>query len=174
MNGQHRFIAFAMAGSAVLNLVLSVILVQYYGLNGVALATLIAAFTVEVLVIIPRACWARRISLWRFFRQALWPVLPPLLPALGVAWGLDQWQPSGDGFQWIMLEGGSAALIYFAAFYLTGMKPEERAFIAAKLKRRRRRRPKKAVKNQRRSARRGCCCSCCCCCRRRRYRCRCR
>jgi len=143
MNGQHRFVAFAMAGSAALNLILSVILIQDYGLNGVAAATLIAAFTVEVLVIIPRACWARGVSLWRFFRRALWPVLPALVPALGVAWGLDQLQPSADGFLWIILEGGGAALIYFAGFYVTGMKPEERAFIGSKLKLPRRRPPRR-------------------------------
>ncbi|MEE4316049.1 MAG: MATE family efflux transporter [Erythrobacter sp.] len=175
MTGHHRFIAIAMAGSAVLNLVLSLILIQTWGLNGVALATLIAAFTVEVLVIIPRACWARGISLWRFFSRALWPVLPPLLPALGVAWGLDLWQPSSEGFLWIILEGGAAALVYFAGFYLTALRPEERAFIAAKLPRRARRRPKKAARPKRRVPRRGCGCACCCRCRcRRRCRCRCR
>jgi O-antigen/teichoic acid export membrane protein len=136
MNGAHRFIAFAMAGSAALNLVLSVILIQFLGLNGVALATLLATFTVEILVIIPRACRVRGISVWRFYRLALWPTLPPLVPALALAWALGQAQPSGDGFLWIILEGGAAALVYFGVFYATALKPTERAFIAARLLRR--------------------------------------
>ncbi|MBK1630600.1 hypothetical protein CKO31_07545 [Thiohalocapsa halophila] len=136
MNGQHKFIALAMAASALLNLVLSVILIQDYGLNGVALATLIAAFTVEVLVIIPRACWSRGISLWRFFREAIWPVLPPLAPALAAAYGLDYLQPAVDGFQWVFLQGATAALVYYLTFYLTSVRAEERLFITAKLKRR--------------------------------------
>ncbi|WP_462330267.1 MATE family efflux transporter [Thiohalocapsa halophila] len=136
MNGQHKFIALAMAASALLNLVLSVVLIQEYGLNGVALATLIAAFTVEVLVIIPRACWSRGISLWRFFREAIWPVLPPLAPALAAAYGLDYLQPAVDGFQWVFLQGATAALVYYLTFYLTSVRAEERIFIAAKLKRR--------------------------------------
>jgi O-antigen/teichoic acid export membrane protein len=133
MNGHHRFTAFAMAGSAALNLVLSVILIQVWGLNGVALATLIAAFTVEALIIVPRACRERGIRLLHFLRQALWPTLPPLVPALAVALGLDRLQPSGDGFLFIVLEGGTAALVYFGVFYATGLKAEERAAIAAKL-----------------------------------------
>jgi O-antigen/teichoic acid export membrane protein len=133
MNGQHRFIAFAMGGSAALNLVLSIILIQIWGLNGVALATLLAAFSVELMVIVPRACRARGITPWHFFRHALWPTLPPLLPALAVAWGLGQLHASGAGFLWIILEGGTAALVYFAAFYALALNPAERAFIAAKL-----------------------------------------
>lgn len=136
MNGQHRFIALAMAASALLNLVLSVILIQEHGLNGVALATLISAFTVEVLVIVPRACWSRGISLWRFFREALWPVLPPLVPSLAAAYGLDYLQPAVDGFQWVFLQGATAALVYYMTYYLTSLRAEERLFIAAKLTRR--------------------------------------
>lgn len=136
MNGRHRFVALAMAGSAALNLVLSVILVQFLGLEGVALASLIATFAVEMLVIIPTACRARGISLWLFYRRAVWPTVPPLAPALGVAWALGQLQPSSDGFLWIVLEGGAAALVYLAAFYTLALKPEERSFITARLRRR--------------------------------------
>jgi O-antigen/teichoic acid export membrane protein len=135
MNGHHRFTAVAMGASAALNLVLSLILIQFWGLNGVALATLLAAFGVEVLVIVPRACRERRITRWHFFRHALWPTLPPLLPALAVAWGLGLLQPSGEGFLWLMLEGGAAAIVYFTIFYKMGLKPPERAFIAARLRR---------------------------------------
>jgi O-antigen/teichoic acid export membrane protein len=136
MTGHHRFVAFAMAGSALLNLVLSLILIRFYGLNGVALATLISALTVEVVLIIPRACRARGVTLWSFYRRALWPTLPPLAPALALAWGLGQLQPAGAGFLWIILEGGAAAVVYFAAFYALALKPAERAFITAKLTRR--------------------------------------
>jgi O-antigen/teichoic acid export membrane protein len=136
MTGHHRFVAFAMAGSALLNLVLSLSLIQFFGLNGVALATLISAFIVEVLLILPRACRERGVPLWVFYRRALWPTLPPLLPALTVAWGLGQLQPPGAGFLWIVLEGGAAALVYFAGFYALALKRAERAFITAKLTRR--------------------------------------
>ena len=137
MNGEHRFIAFAMAGSAAINLVLSILLIQLFGLNGVALATLIAAFSIELLVIVPRACRARGVPVAAFFLKAVGPAVPPLLPALAVAWGLRRLQPS-DGFLWIILEGGLSALVYFAAFALLALKRDERAFIGEKLGRLRR------------------------------------
>ena len=135
-NGEHRFIALAMAGSALLNLGLSIVLIQHYGINGVALATLIAAFTVEMLIIVPRACISRGVSIIRFFVTAVGPSLPPLIPSLLVAWGLEQLQPS-NSFLWIILEGGTAALVYFAAFALVGMKRSERKAVIAQLQRRR-------------------------------------
>lgn len=134
MNGQHRFIAFAMAGSAALNLVLSIILIQFYGLNGVAVATLIAAFTFELMVIIPRACRARGISIFRFYLKSVGPSLPPLVPSLLSAWGLSQLQ-APDNFLWIILEGGASALVYFAAFALLGLRASERSEIGARLRR---------------------------------------
>lgn len=134
MNGDHRFIAFSMAGSAVLNLVLSIILIQFYGLIGVAVATAISAFSVEFLIIVPKACRARGVTVLHFFHQALWPTLPALLPALAIALGLSWLHPT-DGFVWIIVEGGTAAIAYFVAFYFTGMRPDERAFLSAKLRR---------------------------------------
>ncbi len=134
MDGHHRFIAFAMGGSAALNLVLSLVLIQFYGLIGVAVATMLAAFTVEVLVIVPRACRARGVAIRAFLQRALWPTVPPLVPALALAWGLARLQPT-DGFVWVFLEGGAAATVYFATFFFTGMKSEERQFVGAKLAR---------------------------------------
>lgn len=134
MNGDHRFIALAMAGSALLNLVLSIILIQFFGLIGVAVATAISAFSIELLVIVPKACRARGISVLHFFHRALWPTLPALLPALATAWGLAWLQPT-DGFIWIILEGGAAATVYFVAFFFTGMRPDERTFLSTRLRR---------------------------------------
>jgi O-antigen/teichoic acid export membrane protein len=135
MNGAHRFIAFAMAGSALINLVLSIVLIQFYGLIGVAAATFIAAVSIEALVIVPRACRARNLPVRQFAAGAVWPVLPPLLPALALAWGLDRLQPSGEGFLWIIVEGAAAAIAYYGAFYLTALRPEERRFIKERLRR---------------------------------------
>jgi O-antigen/teichoic acid export membrane protein len=136
MNGKHRFIAFAMAGSAAINLILSIALIQPLGLQGVAIATLIAAFSVELLVIVPRACRARRIGIWEFFRGSVAPSLPPLVPALALAWGLGELK-APDAFLWILVEGAASALVYFAAFWALSLKPTERRLVTAKLARRR-------------------------------------
>ena len=132
MTGQHRFVAFAMGGSALLNLVLSLILIQFFGLLGVALGTLIATVLIEFSLVVPRACRDQGLVLSGFMAKALWPVLPPLVPALGTAWLLIHWQPV-TGFGWILLEGGASALVYFATFYWSGLAAAERAMIAGRL-----------------------------------------
>jgi O-antigen/teichoic acid export membrane protein len=132
MTGQHRFVAFAMGGSALLNLVLSIILVQFYGLIGIALGTLFATLIVEFALVVPRACRDQGLPLAGFALKAVWPTLPALVPALGTAWLLAQWQPI-SGFVWIFLEGAVRALVYFAVFYWSGLVAAERAMIAGKL-----------------------------------------
>lgn len=134
MTGKHRFVAFAMGGSALLNLILSIILVQFFGLIGIALGTLIATLVVEFALVVPRACRDQDLPLAGFVTQAVWPTLPALVPALGIAWLLAQWQPI-TGFIWIFLEGAISALVYFTVFYGSGLVPAERALIAGKLRR---------------------------------------
>ncbi len=131
MTGEHRFVAFAMGGSAVLNLILSIILIQIFGLTGVALGTLLATLVAEFLFVVPRACREQGIGLGDFLRDAIWPTLPALVPALGTAALMAYAQPP-DNFGWIILEGSVAALLYFAAFYRTGLAAWERELIAAK------------------------------------------
>lgn len=133
MNGEHRFVAFAMAGSALINLGLSILLIQHHGLVGVAVATLVAAFSVELLIIVPRACRARGISILNFFVRSVGPSVPPLVPSLATAWGLAQWAAPSNGFLWIILQGACAALVYFASFALIGLRADERATIRAYL-----------------------------------------
>jgi O-antigen/teichoic acid export membrane protein len=128
MTGHHRLVAFSMGASALLNLVLSILLIQQWGLTGVALATLVAAFTVEILIIVPRACAQNGVSFGRFVSGALLPVVPALVPSLGSAFLLDQLWPS-ESFLRIFVQGAASALIFFAVFYWTGAKPEERRLL---------------------------------------------
>jgi len=137
MTGHHRFVAFSMGGSAIVNLVLSVLLVQYWGLTGVAVATLAAAFFVETLIIVPAACARNGMSLGRFVSGGLLPAVPAILPALGVAYSLDQlW--TADSFPRILAQGAAGALVYFAIFYWTGSTREERRLLKARMRRLRR------------------------------------
>lgn len=135
MTGRHKFVAFAMGGSAVLNLGLSLLLIQIWDLPGVALATLIATLSTEVLLVVPRACREHGIRLYDFVRRALWPTLPALVPMLGLAFLLGHWQ-APDAFLWIFLQGGLCALVYFLTFFLTGLTEAERRLIGDKLRRR--------------------------------------
>ena len=134
MTGNHRFVAFAMGGSALLNLALSIVLIQFLGLIGVAIGTLIATLLMELALVVPRACRDQGLTLSGFLGQAIWPVIPALAPALGTAWLLAQWQPI-TGFAWLFLEGTVSALVYFVAFYWSGLAAAERDLITGKLRR---------------------------------------
>ncbi len=140
MTGHHRFVALSMGGSALVNLGLSILLIQHLGLTGVAIATLAAALLVETLIIVPKACITHGVSTWRFVSGALLPVLPAMVPALGGAYLLDQWQ-TADNFPMIFLEGAASALIFFTVFYWTGFKTDERRLLKDKLHRLRHPRP---------------------------------
>ncbi len=133
MTGHHRFLALTMMISALLNFVLSVILVQFMGLAGVALATLIASFTMEMLIIVPRACRSRQAGWFEFLLKGLVPTIFPALPMLFVAYELSLWQkPESLGL--IVLHGSISALVYFVMFFWTGVKSSERRMVYNKLR----------------------------------------
>jgi O-antigen/teichoic acid export membrane protein len=137
MTGRHRFVALSMGGSALVNLGLSILLIQYFGLTGVALATLVAALLVETLIIVPKACRDNDVSIHRFISDALLPALPATGGALGCAYLLNMWQ-GANSFTMIIFEGALAALVFFLVFYWTGVKPGERQMLVARLRGRRR------------------------------------
>ncbi|MGB0713802.1 MAG: oligosaccharide flippase family protein [Gammaproteobacteria bacterium] len=136
MTGHHRLVAGAMIGSALLNLGLSIVLIQVFELPGVAYATLIAAFIVEMGIIVPRACASRGISYGRFIKEGLLPALPAIVPMLAVALALAAWiTPTG---LWnVFWQGGLAGITFVIAFLFTGVKADERRMVLAKIKARR-------------------------------------
>ncbi|MFK7845580.1 MAG: MATE family efflux transporter [Rhodothermales bacterium] len=134
MSGHHRFVAFSMGGSAIVNLVLSILLIRHFGLTGVAVATLAAALAVETLIIVPRACVMNGVTLAQFLVRALVPLLPAFAAALGTAFLLDQWQPA-DTFTWIIVEGAASALVFFILFYMTALEAGEKDMFKHKIMR---------------------------------------
>ena len=113
--GRHRPLALLSASSALLNLVLSVILVRRFGLAGVAFGTLLAT-TLEVVIATP---WALRVAgvgaraaVTSIFAPSLAGAVPCALVLLGLRRLL---QPDG-----LVLLGvvGSAGVVAFAAGYL--------------------------------------------------------
>ncbi|MCH9670718.1 MAG: flippase [Gammaproteobacteria bacterium] len=129
MTGAHRFVAFAMLGSAGLNLVLSILLVQYFELTGVASATLVAAFCIEMGLIVPHACRQRGTTYWQFLHEAVWPALPPLVPMFAAAWWMSLMMPV-YGFVALLCGGVVSALVYFAAFWIVGVQRDEKEWVA--------------------------------------------
>jgi O-antigen/teichoic acid export membrane protein len=68
--GEHRFLAYTTAVEGSLNLTLSVILVQHYGLLGVAWGTTIPSIAVAVFMLPRIGCRILGLSVWTHFRRA--------------------------------------------------------------------------------------------------------
>lgn len=80
--GKVRTPAIIYLVEAVCNLTVSLILVQYWGIIGVAWGTLIPTATLELLLLLPLALQALELSPYRLWKDA---VLPQLLPLAALA-----------------------------------------------------------------------------------------
>ena len=136
MTGRHRFVSLSMCGSALINLILTIVLLPRYGLHGAAIATLIASAVVDVGIILPAACRHVGIRLLDFAMQVILPCLPPLIPALAVARYLETLFPP-QSVTTVLLQAFIAGLVFMGTFFLTGMKGEERYAILTQVTNRR-------------------------------------
>jgi O-antigen/teichoic acid export membrane protein len=84
--GQHRFLAAANATTAVVNVLLSVVLIGPFGLAGVAVGTLVPVVVSGVFVTFPRACRRVELSSSTVLRQAVWPAIWPAVGLIAVIW----------------------------------------------------------------------------------------
>lgn len=125
---KHRFIASCMIAEAVANLGLSIVLIRYYGIYGVALGTVIPIFVTN-LIIIPRYV-SRIIGIGQveFFKQTfLWAFrngmvfLVPLFLYARI-FPLDSW----GRFAFAIF--GSLA-VYIVFLYSVAITPQERAML---------------------------------------------
>jgi len=134
MSGAHRMVTASMISSALLNLVLSLIAVRYFGAIGVAGATVAATVLVDILVIIPSGCRQVGIGLMEFLQSVLPGLLIGLAPCLLAAVLLHQ-KFGVDGFIDILWQGAISALLFFAAFYLIGVPRRDKQILHGNLSR---------------------------------------
>ena len=133
MCGQHRQVAAIMVASALLNLVLSLALIQHYGLSGVAFATLLSAFFIEMLLMLGLACGRLKVSLGQFVRIAFLPAALCSAPALSLAW----YWGSPTSLAELLTKGAACGLLALLLFVGFGTNATQKAtvinFIRAKL-----------------------------------------
>lgn len=114
--GQQQDLAKASVLVAVTNLGLSVLLVRYYGVAGVALGTLIPTVFVNLGYIWPYTMRSVRISGLELLKQALMPVLIPALPMIALLYGITR-TTEVSGFM-LVLMASAAGVMTYAAVYL--------------------------------------------------------
>jgi O-antigen/teichoic acid export membrane protein len=134
MTGLHRLTAWAALAGMAVNLGLSLALIKYMGLVGVALATLVAASLVDVFVVFGLA---RRFYGIRYGESLLRVFVPVLIPgaiALGILMLLKTWMPPA-GIAGVV---GLAVIgfgVHTVLFLLVGLDRDERTRLKGLFKR---------------------------------------
>lgn len=122
---RHRPLAYISIGAGLVNLVLSLLLVQRYGVLGVALGTLIPAALETLLLKLPLARREIGVSWRQVLTQMVWPALGPALPALLVLLALRAiWVPASLGA--VAVTGSAGLSVYAGCYLLFGATVEER------------------------------------------------
>jgi O-antigen/teichoic acid export membrane protein len=129
-SGQHRLLALSNIIMAVGNLALSVLLVQRYGLVGVAIGTLIPIVVISTLVVFPAACRLVEMSRFDIFRASVWPATwPGIIMAIFLLLTRRVLPPS---WPWLFLQAASAGTIYASIFLGFAISHTERKWYLAK------------------------------------------
>jgi O-antigen/teichoic acid export membrane protein len=121
---RHKWVAVAAIASGVVNLVTSIVLVQYLGLLGVALGTLIPN-VLEWLFVLPYSLKILHVPAGTMLRKVFLPALTPALPMVMVLWWLRiTFQPGS--LLALGLAAGIGAGVYLLGYFLVGATPPER------------------------------------------------
>jgi O-antigen/teichoic acid export membrane protein len=130
--GEHRLLTLTNAVTAVVNVLLSIVMIRPLGLVGVALGTLIPVATAAALVLYPAACRRVGLPLRKPVTEAFWPAIWPgafMIAALQLGARVP---PAGLLGVALHLVGGG--LVYLILFVGVAMRPEERRFYWSKIR----------------------------------------
>jgi PST family polysaccharide transporter len=123
--GRPRRPAIIRAAETALNLGLSVLLAHLIGLEGVALATLLAAVAANLFVLLPQMCRQFGLRVTEFAGPLVAAHAPAAAAGLVVGWLVTRLEPSG--FIPLIGAGTAITLSYVAVFAVTGLDSSERA-----------------------------------------------
>ena len=117
---------------AVLNVSLSIVLGLAIGLEGVALATLVAIAATRLGLLVPAACRSFGVSVLSLFGVVARAHVAPATAALGV--GLVIRQADLPSIALVFLGGGAMFAAYLCIFAFTGLERDERARVRAAIR----------------------------------------
>jgi O-antigen/teichoic acid export membrane protein len=130
--GQHKLLTYTNVTTAIVNVLLSIVLIRPFGLVGVALGTLIPVTLATVFVIYPVACREVGLSIGRPLTRG---ILPALWPALIMVALLRLTQGLGPaGLAGVLVHLAAGGLVYLGLFVGLGLGTEERRFYWMKLR----------------------------------------
>ncbi len=118
---------------ALLNLVLSIVLVRYYGILGVAFGTALAGVLTSGWYVIWFTSRELRMSVFEYLARGLVPPLLCAVPAAALAFALLRFYPVTSWLR-LFLEAGAVGSIYALAYLIIGLNSEERSELFGRLK----------------------------------------
>jgi O-antigen/teichoic acid export membrane protein len=131
--GHHRLVAWASIAEIVVNVGLSVALIQGFGLFGVALGTAIPYALLNIFVLIPIACRSIGVPLRDFIRVAAVPTLVALLPAIVVGATLRA-TAVPSSLPAVVVQAAIMGIVYVLAFWSMGLTSADRTRYAASIR----------------------------------------
>jgi O-antigen/teichoic acid export membrane protein len=124
--GRHRLVAYVALGEALTNLALSVVLVRYYGILGVAIGTAVPVVVANLFILQPAACRQVRLRLPDFVRAvAVAPGVGAIVAAVAGAALRIALPP--QSIVAVVLEGAVVGGAYLIAVWIFGFDQAVRA-----------------------------------------------
>ena len=125
--GRHGLLAKLYPISALVNILASIILVQYWGIIGVALGSAMPVLIV-VPIVLKMCCGYLNISVTRYLQQSVWPAVLPTIGMWGSVYMFCQYWPL-IGYTEIVAAVVIGAIVYGVLFYIMGMNQSERLWL---------------------------------------------
>jgi O-antigen/teichoic acid export membrane protein len=124
--GRHRLVAFTSLGEALANLALSVVLVRYFGLLGVAIGTGVPVAVANLFILLPAACRQSGMGVAEFLGLVGTAPLAGAIPAVATALALRMILPP-PSVSAVVAEGAVVEFVYLATVFVFGLDPAVRA-----------------------------------------------
>jgi O-antigen/teichoic acid export membrane protein len=131
--GRHRFLAAVSSFTAVVNVVLSVILIRPFGLTGVAVATLLPVVVCYAGLVFPAACRRVGVPLREAIARAIWPSAWPALVMAAAILALRHIAPPATLIQ-VAAEASIGVAVYLVVFAFFGLPEPERRLYWSKIR----------------------------------------
>jgi O-antigen/teichoic acid export membrane protein len=130
---RHRIIATLRIAEGLANLTLSVVLVQFIGLVGVALGTAISHIVVVLLILPLKACKVMTLDLGAYYRGVYGRPLLTVLPFAMAAIWVDRHHPPAD-LPTFLIEVTALVMFYAVCVFFFALDRPERLFVRRILK----------------------------------------
>jgi len=130
---EHGIFAKLMPVSAVINVGLSVVLVQSYGIVGVAVGSVLPALVLQP-VLLTHSCRHLKLPVSQYLKTSLLPLMVPITSmGMFVAW--VRWTLGIESYVALIATVVAGGSIYFIVFWFLALSSGERGFVVSRFRR---------------------------------------